>query len=270
MRNDALELFELHKGLTWAYTSYFWYYFRRVETLAQFTDLFVNEWGLDTSICITSYINECENDVSTPWGLAYQIAIEIEQLKKYDGWNWDGSLNREYNKIPYSDFRSDDRRYTPKNSPWSINDEYYDKWQPLLESDNLGFLYNQEHSVPHIGYTALSFFYSNDEICQRSIYEPNYDYKLEIELTLNRLANLTDFEKMEIEYFDAKFGSILPLFLDVYGKQGISFDSWEFQVPFLATLVASYEATIAVWKEKVDYDKIRPPSIIHYLLNGLF
>ena len=51
-------------------------------------------------------------------------------------------------------------------------------------------------------------------------------------------------------------------------RQGISFDDWEFIEPNFILNNLLYEATIVVWKEKIRHDRIRPPSIIHYLLDG--
>ena len=83
--------------------------------------------------------------VSTPWGLAYITAREVVEYSVYDGWNADGSYNREYNKIPYMDFRDSNRRYIPVNTPWKL--KYKTRYQNLLETDELGFLYYHEHML---------------------------------------------------------------------------------------------------------------------------
>lgn len=37
------------------------------------------------------------------------------------------------------------------------------RWQPLLESDALGYISTQEHVVPHIGATARLFGFNSPE-----------------------------------------------------------------------------------------------------------
>ena len=63
----------------------------------------------------------------TPWGLAKTYFDEIDAwMTQNDGWNADGSANRDYNKIPFSDYATTDSEgnswtpYTPKNSPWKV------------------------------------------------------------------------------------------------------------------------------------------------------
>ena len=158
-------------------------------------------------------------------GLAYTAKEEVVQWSQYDGWNADGSLSREYNKIQFSDFRDiDDYRYIPVNNPWIIDDP--ERWQPLLESDDLGYLSYQEHVTAHIGFTGKSWLFTDDEICDFVVDEPNYDYVEEIELLFNRMNNLTDEKKMLIEYFDFKPASIGALNGQFWIRQGISYTSY--------------------------------------------
>ena len=52
------------------------------------------------------------------------------------------------------------------------------RWQPLTESNGLGYLYTQEHVTPHIGITARFFgFNSADDeeaFASRELAEPEY------------------------------------------------------------------------------------------------
>ena len=86
------------------------------------------------------------------------------------------------------------------------------RWQPLTESDNLGFLFNQEHVVPHIGFTGRAMYLSPEYFCSLSVEDPQYDYQEESELLFDRLAALNDTLKGEIELFDDKDASIINLF----------------------------------------------------------
>ena len=224
----------------------------------------LESYGLDADIC--SNVDFDCSDTDTPWGLPSALVGEAYQFSIFDGWNADGSLSRTFNKIPYQDFRDDNDRYIPSNSPWSLDE--IDKWQPLLESDGLGFLFFQEHVVPHIGFTGKSIFLGDDEICSRKASKPEYDYDLEMQLALDRLANLNDTSKMEIEFFDSKLTSIVPLLVQFYARQGKSLDSFEFITIDSIIISVLYEAVMVVWKEKVNFDAVRPPSIIHEELDG--
>ena len=278
--DEELLLFTYHRTVSFAYSIYLIYYFDKPDNLDVFTETYFDVWGLDDDICdwnvslsdsmaglsAKNIINGC-NDVSTPWGLAYITTREIVEYSVFDGWNADGSYNREYNKIPYMDFRDSNRRYVPVNTPWKL--EYETRYQNLLETDELGFLYYHEHNVPHIGYTGQSYYFTNNEFCQRSKKQggdnilPNYDYDKEIELTLNRLTQLTEKEKMEIEFFDDKNNLLSPVSTFVRSRFDVDRDSMKWLIGNLVSLHTWYEAILAVWKEKVDFDRVRPPSIIH-------
>lgn len=43
-------------------------------------------------------------DLGTPWGLAKKLVDEHTDFAESDGWNADGSLRNQFNKLPYSDF----------------------------------------------------------------------------------------------------------------------------------------------------------------------
>ena len=274
--NDSnTDLFILHRSLSLWYTVY--YSFKHhYPQLADGAASIIEAFGIDTDICDTEdnrILNNCY-DTSTSWGLAYIITTELYEWSLMDGWNVDGSYNRDVNQIPYQDYRSKNLKYKPKNNPWDL--EYIEYWQPLLESDELGFLYYQEFVTPHIGYTGKSFVYTNEEFCQRSkqfkktiqrLNDDIYDYDYEIELLFDRLSNLNDTSKMEIEFFDLKFN--LGLFLAQYRDAitpGIDETNFEYHRSNMAYNLIVYETIIAAWKEKVDFDRVRPPSIIHELL----
>ena len=267
------ELFKIHRSVALWYIFHFGVRYHYLPADSANYAAAIEGYGLDPEICDGDkyYTSHCY-DTSTPWGLSYAVATEHYEFGLNDGWNEDGSYSRTVNKIPYQDFRDESRRYIPKNNPWKL--ELLNNWQPLLESDELGFVYYQEHVTPHIGYTAKSIIYTNDEVCERSKWfkkeiaqADNYDYNYEIELLLERMRGLTDLSKMEIEFFDAK--SNLATFVSQYRSAlipGIDSTMFEFWVYEMAYLLNTYETVIPAWKEKVDFDRVRPPSIISELL----
>lgn len=75
-----------------------------------------------------SLVLEGEPSVDTPWGLAKAYFDEtLAFLDKNDGWNADGSMNREHNRVPFSDFDIEDSAgnswtpYQPVNSPYKVS-----------------------------------------------------------------------------------------------------------------------------------------------------
>jgi hypothetical protein len=82
------------------------------------------------------------------------------------------------------------------------------------------------------------------------------------EATYNRLATLNDDKKMDIELFDSKVNSFLPLMAQWYLRSGPgrSLDDWGFIQVDSLVISGLYESVIVVWKEKVNFDLVRPPS----------
>jgi len=271
--DDEEELWQLHRKVTLLY-SVFW---AMSELLtwklpaggaAAVLNPILEGWGIDPAICSEGglFYENCR-DVSTPWGLARTMIDEIHSFIQHDGWNNDGTMpNTTFNKVPYSDWRSDAYRYIPQNTPWKFT--HKSKWQPLREHNDQGFMYHQEHVVPHIGETARSIFLGNEDICKRHLDDPNYDLPLESDLVLQRTRDLTEMQKVEIEYFDNKLASLFPLLVQQYVRMNVHLDSFEFIVADAANLHALREATIVVWKQKVSHDLVRPTTYIRHEMKG--
>ena len=68
---------------------------------------------------------------------------------------------------------------------------------------------------------------------------------------------------MEIEYFDNKNNLLVPVSTFVQSRFDVNADGMEWLISNLVTLHTWYERILAVWKEKVDFDRVRPSSIIH-------
>lgn len=148
---EDASVFEQHLQTTLAY-SVLWAMISFIGPVDGAFENLAAQWGLDLNICDTM---DC-SDISTPWGLAYSLLTDAKTIFSKDGWNADGSLSSTFNRIPYADWR---------RNPFSPNLNYKDCWKPLLETDQNGFLYRQDHVTPHIGFTAKSFFVGDDKIC---------------------------------------------------------------------------------------------------------
>eukprot|EP01084_Bolivina_argentea_P250590 419929_1 len=154
--------------------------------------------------------------------------------------------------------KSKKKRKSQKKS--KCNDDF---WVPLLETDYQGFFYRHQHVVPQIGETVEPLVLNKF----RKAKDPKYDYDEEAELLLDRLKALAvnDTMKMMVEFFDNKLlvrGAIQIALLSQY-KDTISFENY---VNFIVGIsLAEYDALLQAWNQKVEYDLIRPTTIIQRL-----
>ena len=98
-----------------------------------------------------------------------------------------------------------------------------------------------------------------------SIPEPNYNYCEEADLVLSETKEMAsdDLKKAEIEFFDSKFTSLLPMQIDWAIKSGFSsFDFWFYDMILVTSM---YDATMLAWREKVHYNAVRPTTVVHAL-----
>ncbi|CAM9971879.1 unnamed protein product, partial [Ascophyllum nodosum] len=213
----------------------------------------------------------------TPWGLAKTYFDEIDAwMTQNDGWNADGSANRDYNKIPFSDYATTDSEgnswtpYTPKNSPWKLSKPK--RWQPLMDSNNLGYISSQEHVTPYIGATARYFGFnsSKDEnaFASRELDNPEYNYRHASVNVLEKtwLTAEDDFMQSAVVFFDNKFGSLVPLKILYFLGVTDTLTALDFYRITVEVQLAIYNGIILTWKEKVRHDLPRPPTVIAHKL----
>lgn len=206
----------------------------------------------------------------TPWGLAKIVVEEMSRFALNDGWNADGSLTNDYNKMPYSDFDFVDANgdiynaYKVDEGPAKGN---YWAWQPLLESNGLGYFTKQEHVTPMCGFTGRLYGMDKSYYNSFKAPKPNYDYYSAAEYVLEQTKNMAtnDEQKMLIEFFDSKFTSIVPLQINWSIATGLdNFDFWFYDMTLVNTL---YDATLLVWKEKVFHNAVRPTTVVHSIFD---
>lgn len=255
--------FQLYRSVSLAYISniiFTWQSEFFPELIPSFEKLVV-PWGVDPHLCDDP--SNCQ-DIETPWGLAYSYFQDVLDWVQRDGWNRDGELSREFNRIPFEDWTNPS--YVPENDPWSLTRPR--KWQPLLEQNGLGFLFHQEHETPHIGQFGKSYFIGDDDYCSFKSKNPRYRYTEEIDLLLERSRNMALDEgfitQAKIELFDNKFISLASLQNEVLFRNGFSGDSWEYIENEFLTSSVLYEASLLVWREKVRFDFIRPNTRIAF------
>ena len=206
-------------------------------------------------------------DISTPWGLAKATVDEMAEYAKSDGWNSDGSMSHDFNKMPFSDF--DYKEYSAyKVDPSYSNsmNQHYDggeskcakkwHWEPLLETDGNGYFTKQEHVTPFAGFTGRLYGITTSEYESFTIPEPNYNYCEEADFVLSETRKMStdDMKKVEVEAFDSKFTSLLPMQISwAIQNEASSFEFWFMD---MTLVTAMYDATLLVWREKVSHNAV--------------
>jgi hypothetical protein len=206
-----------------------------------------------------------------PRFIAQIVIDEIYAKQEVDGWNAlgnkkysqasEGEVECTANCAPYMDTYG----YFPLNHPGEEN--YEDKysvtgdnahWQPIQEANEWGSFSRQEHITPHIGFKAPPHAYEYKEAPP-----PEYDFKAEAELVVQRLADTAgnQTKKDMIPFFDNKFyvRSIINRSLTEQFPH-MAFGMW--MVFILGISTAEIDGLVNCWREKVRHDIVRPTTVI--------
>lgn len=225
-------------------------------------------------------------DVGTPWGLAKVFVDEMQEFQQTDGWNANGKLSSEFFSLPYDDFKivgANGKAYLPyevqrntrtratrgkQTCPKRFLDKDSWEWEPLLESDGHGYFTKQQHVTPFIGFTGRLFGVTESEYNSFKTDAPSYDWCEEANFVVKNTKDLatSDLEKMLVEVYDSKFTSILPFQINWLLQKGVSL--FEFWMMDMALVVAMYDATMLVWRDKVHFNSVRPTTVVHAVKNN--
>eukprot|EP00804_Cyclotella_cryptica_P022910 CCRYP_005085-RA/>CCRYP_005085-RA protein AED:0.25 eAED:0.25 QI:492/1/1/1/1/0.66/3/979/279 len=125
-----------------------------VPSSKPYLDPVMNMFGLHASLL------ESNDGPSSPWGIARFVVQEMASTVINDGWNADGKLANDFNTLPYSDFSivgANGVGYSAYKVDYNLKQTGNYKfwpWQPLEESDGLGYFTKQEHVTPFAGFTT--------------------------------------------------------------------------------------------------------------------
>ena len=203
--------------------------------------------GIDLAAELDGGVAACVEDPSSPdfisclqaaaadGGYSPIIMGQIVAMQAYlksldDGWNQlgtakPGGLTCQYHCRNYTDPTG----FAPVNSPYDksqFTGASSDRWQPLLEDNNKGFFYYQEHVTPHIGTTGKFRYVPETERASFVAPDPMYQNTRQqgIRSVIDRMAALDDIKKMQVEAFDDKilvansvvFSFVLKVLADGY------------------------------------------------------
>ena len=195
-------------------------------------------------------------DQSTPEGIGYAAARGVLDARRHDGFNQFGD---ETPGFPFMDTTG----FVPVNTPHVLHDP--SRWQPLIVRPGRGGVYiSQTFVTPQYSVTEPYADIDPREYRVDPPSDSDHDdletYRAQVDRVLERSANLTDEQKMLVEFFDLKARDIIlsPATKDVD-------DVIEFaQLGFLLHM-AQWDAGIVAWQEKARYDAVRPITAIRYL-----
>ena len=147
----------------------------------------------------------------------------------------------------------------------------------FMQKSWLMLLFCFQKVTPHIGQKAKFRYLPEIERATRIASRPGYSGNLfnEAQAVIQRMAQLDDMKKIQIEQFDNKLivigalinGFIGKVLTDSYNDNELGQSevilSFERFVHFAQALTAvDYDATVIAWKEKVNYDLVRPTTVI--------
>jgi hypothetical protein len=230
----------------------------------------ISDWlddlGLDSSIMSDEDAVELAtvDGNPTPRVIGSLVALQVIQDMQDDGWNYKGykqpGEDQQWctaNCRPFGDTSG----YVPKNSPWEIT--VPNAWQPLIESDDMGFFYAQEHVTPHIGFDAKPVILSRETLDETQLEKPMYNYEKEVEDAIANVAELDDYKMAMIKFMDNKINIAGGMIMRLRGKYKLSLEAQVFY--HYGYTSSEHDVVLLAWKEKVRHDLIRPTSLVQAL-----
>jgi hypothetical protein len=203
--------------------------------------------------------DDISTDLTSPIGIGNTVSENVLNFRINDGMNQEG--NTVYHKARYSDTVS----YKPKNSPYEITSP--DHWQPNIEKSDYGVFSSQVHVVTQYG-TVKPYSLTNLDsfitpLPVKSQISNKEGYVEQVQQVLRESYTLDDRKKMVSEYFDDKSWSLDGSLESVIKKNKLDLDEYVFLQ--LAVKIAIFDGGIVTWKEKLDYDTVRPFTAIRFL-----
>ena len=174
---------------------------------------------------------------------------------------WSDGFNHFGDETPGQPFR-DTTGYAPVNSANELTDP--SRWHPLTKQLREGTWVSQQFTTPQ---WAVTEPYS--DIDPREFRAPPPlasdhafpdEYKAQVDEVMEAVADLTDEQKMLVEYFDNKARE--TLFFPAVEELPNTMDFW--QLDFMLH-IAQFDAGIVAWQEKARYDAVRPVTAVQYL-----
>jgi hypothetical protein len=215
----------------------------------------MNHLGYDPS--------DISTDSSLPTGIGNRAAQAVLAYRHNDGSNQLGNLH----PGAYSDYSG----YVPKNTPFQIADP--NAWQPLRVSTSRGIYVTQQYTTAFCGMIKPFALSSTSQFrpSEPATY-PSPAYTQQAQQILDYSANLTDEQKVIVEYWADGPGTVQPpghwnrFAQFVSQRDNLDLDA-QVKLFFILTN-AIFDAGIAAWETKRYYNSERPITAIRFLFAG--
>jgi hypothetical protein len=206
--------------------------------------------------------DDTSENVATPAGLGNRAGNAVLAARLHDGMNQLGDEGgRRYNRQPYADYLG----YRPVNTAYDLQDP--SRWQPNVTTTGNGIFQVQQFVMAQWGVTTPYSYRSPDGFQVPPPHASNHQnlgaYRAQADEVLAASAGLTDHQKAAAEFFDNKFASLFASVGFLAQTRFVGLEEFV-QLEFL-TNVAVFDAGIATWRKKLDFDAVRPFSAIRYL-----
>ncbi len=207
---------------------------------------------------------DTSGDLATAQGVGNVAAAAVIQFRRNDGSNQLGNLN---GGAPYSDYTG----YVPVNSPFNIVDPT--RWQPLAVPNGSGGFNIQSFLTPHWGNVkgfALTRY--NQFPIAPPAARNSFEYWRQTTEVLAYNATLTDRTKSIAEWWADGPGSETPpgtwmLFAKQVSDRKQHSLGQDIRMHF-ALSNAMFDAGVAVWGYKRQFDNSRPITLINFEFNN--
>lgn len=138
-------------------------------------------------------------------------------------------------------------------------------WQPLIESDDVGFFYAQEHYTPHIGFDAKPVILSRETLDETQLDNPMCDYGKEDQKAIENVDVLDDYRMAMIKFMDNKINIAGSMIMRLLRKYKLSLEVEVFY--HYGYTSSDHDVALLAWKEKeVRHDLLlRPTSLVQAL-----
>ncbi len=218
---------------------------------------------------LTDYDLDPDDDTGLDWpcdssGRTDATAAAIGNLaarctldaRRNDGFNQFGDING----MPLRDTTG----YNPVNSPFELSDA--SRWQPLVVPHTSGVFRSQVFVTPQwANVEPFSGFNPRDHRVEpptESDHTNAEEYRAQAEEVIEEVANLDDYKKTIVHFFDNKLrgAQFLPQIKIDNRDDIVAFIQGNFLVE-----MASHDVGIVVWQEKQRFDAVRPVTAIGHL-----
>ncbi|NJP48227.1 vanadium-dependent haloperoxidase [Streptomyces sp. PRB2-1] len=243
-----------NKNIALLYASYRTFQFLLPEADAQWRAM-VSSVGMDP--------DDDQENTTTPIGIGNLAAKGVIAGRSHDGGNQLGDVDwGPYNRQRYRDYTG----FEPVNTAYELRDA--SKWQPRIKTNGAGLYTVQQFVTPQFK-DMKPYTYDDPSVY---LVKPPTDsdphrnprgYKQQADEVLARSANLDDLVKLKAEVFNDKFLALGESTGIAAANAGLNLD--QFVQLHMATAIAGFDATIAVWYNKYHYNAVRPFSAIRHI-----